>query len=199
MIGVTPYAAGQVTSFDLPGYAETVLSGANTFALSYGARPSPPRAPNSGLRTDRSWALDDAILTLRGRAAWAHDFNPDRAVAATFQALPGAGFTVNGARQPAMLPCHRLGGDDMAQRLLARRHLRGRVLRCHPQLCRQGRRALRVVKEGDGAAAAVIACDKREAFAQGSVATKQSIHPRHTATWIASRSLSSVGACAPTG
>jgi hypothetical protein len=28
--------------------------------------------------------------TLRGRAAWAHDFNPDRSVLATFQAPPGA-------------------------------------------------------------------------------------------------------------
>ena len=35
----------------------------------------------------------------RCRAAWAHDFNPDRAVGATFQALPGASFVVNGARQ----------------------------------------------------------------------------------------------------
>ena len=38
-------------------------------------------------------------LTLRGRAAWAHDFNPDRAAAATFQTLPGASFVVNGAAQ----------------------------------------------------------------------------------------------------
>src|SRR3954449_7122274 len=41
----------------------------------------------------------DGLLTLRGRAAWAHDFNPDRSVAATFQALPGASFVVNGAAQ----------------------------------------------------------------------------------------------------
>ncbi len=40
-----------------------------------------------------------AIRTLRGRAAWAHDFNPDRAIAATFQTLPGASFVINGAAQ----------------------------------------------------------------------------------------------------
>ena len=39
------------------------------------------------------------ILTLRGRVAWAHDFNPDRNVAAVFQTLPGASFVVNGAAQ----------------------------------------------------------------------------------------------------
>jgi uncharacterized protein with beta-barrel porin domain len=29
--------------------------------------------------------------------AWAHDFNPDRTIGATFQTLPGASFVVNGA------------------------------------------------------------------------------------------------------
>ena len=38
-----------------------------------------------------------AILTLRGRVAWAHDFNTDRIIGATFQTLPGASFVVNGA------------------------------------------------------------------------------------------------------
>jgi len=31
-IGITPYAAVQVTAFDLPAYAESVVSGADTFA-----------------------------------------------------------------------------------------------------------------------------------------------------------------------
>ena len=39
------------------------------------------------------------MLTLRGRVAWAHDFNPDRTLAATFQALPGASFVTSGAAQ----------------------------------------------------------------------------------------------------
>ena len=45
--------------------------------------------------------MQDAVLTLRGRAAWAHDFNTDRSIAATFQTLPGASFVVNGAAQSA--------------------------------------------------------------------------------------------------
>ena len=52
-----------------------------------------------GIRTDKSFAMQDSILTLRGRFAWAHDFNPDRNIAATFQTLPGASFAVNGAAQ----------------------------------------------------------------------------------------------------
>jgi hypothetical protein len=31
--------------------------------------------------------MHNAILTLRGRVAWTHDFTPDRTVAATFQVL----------------------------------------------------------------------------------------------------------------
>jgi Integrase core domain/Autotransporter beta-domain len=54
-----------------------------------------------GLRTDKSFALADGILTLRSRFAWAHDYDPARSIAATFQSLPGASFVVNGAAQAA--------------------------------------------------------------------------------------------------
>jgi uncharacterized protein with beta-barrel porin domain len=98
-LGITPYAAAQFTSFDLPAYAEQVVSGANTFALAYGAKSVTAPRSEIGARTDKSWALQNAILTLRGRVAWAYDYNTDRAIGATFQALPGASFVVNGAAQ----------------------------------------------------------------------------------------------------
>jgi autotransporter-associated beta strand protein len=100
-IGFTPYAAGQFTTFELPAYAESVVSGANTFALAYGAKSVTATRSELGLRTDKSFAMQTAILTLRGRLAWAHDFNPDRGIGATFQTLPGASFFVNGAAQAA--------------------------------------------------------------------------------------------------
>ncbi|TYL69594.1 autotransporter domain-containing protein [Bradyrhizobium cytisi] len=96
-IGLTPYAATQVIAFDLPAYAESVLSGASTFALAYAAKTVVATRSELGLRSDKSYAVGDAILTLRGRAAWAHDYNTDRNIAATFQTLPGASFVVNGA------------------------------------------------------------------------------------------------------
>ena len=43
--------------------------------------------------------MADGLLILRGRAAWAHNFNPQTSVSATFQSLPGASFVVNGAAQ----------------------------------------------------------------------------------------------------
>jgi uncharacterized protein with beta-barrel porin domain len=98
-IGITPYAAAQFTTIDLPAYAETVLSGAGTFALAYGSKSATDTRTELGLRTDKTFAVQNGVLALRGRAAWAHDFNPDRSIAATFQALPGASFVVSGAAQ----------------------------------------------------------------------------------------------------
>jgi uncharacterized protein with beta-barrel porin domain len=98
-VGITPYAAGQFTTFDLPAYAEQAVTGVNTFALAYGATSVTDTRSELGLRADKSYAMMDGILTLRGRLAWAHDYNPDRNIGATFQALPGASFVVNGASQ----------------------------------------------------------------------------------------------------
>jgi uncharacterized protein with beta-barrel porin domain len=98
-VGITPYAAGQVTSFDLPAYAEQAVVGTNAFALAYASKSVTDTRSELGLRTDKSYAMADGILTLRGRLAWAHDFNPDRNIGATFQTLPGASFVVGGAAQ----------------------------------------------------------------------------------------------------
>ena len=98
-MGITPYAAAQFTTFSLPAYAEQALVGNNAFALNYAAKNVTASRTELGVRTDRSFALESAVLTLRSRFAWAHDFNTDRNVTAVFQALPGASFVVNGAAQ----------------------------------------------------------------------------------------------------
>jgi len=100
-IGITPYAAAQFTTFDLPGYAEQAIVGSNVFALAYNAKDVTDTRTELGIRTDKSFAMRDGILTLRGRLAWAHDYDPNRSIASTFQALPGASFVVNGAAQAA--------------------------------------------------------------------------------------------------
>jgi len=98
-IGVTPYVAVQATAFDLPAYREQTLSGPGVFALNYAAKGLTSTRTELGIRADKAYALSDSILTLRGRLAWAHEFNPDRSLAATFQSVPGASFVVNGAAQ----------------------------------------------------------------------------------------------------
>jgi uncharacterized protein with beta-barrel porin domain len=98
-MGLTPYAAGQFTIFSLPAYAEQVVAGTGNFALNYAAKDVTAARTELGVRTDRSFAMQNGVLTLRGRFAWAHDFNTDRNVTAVFQTLPGASFIVNGAAQ----------------------------------------------------------------------------------------------------
>ena len=98
--GTGNYAfAGQFTTFDLPAYAEQALVGASTFALAYGAKSVTASRSELGLRSDKSFAMPDGIFTLRGRAAWAHDFNTERIFGATFQTLPGASFVVMAPRR----------------------------------------------------------------------------------------------------
>nr|WP_235885277.1 autotransporter domain-containing protein [Bradyrhizobium frederickii] len=101
LIGITPYAAAQVTNFNLPNYSEVSLNGGGLFGLNYASQSLTDTRSELGLRTDRSYAMQNGVLTLRGRAAWAHDYNPSRAVTALFQTLPGTSFVVNGAQVDA--------------------------------------------------------------------------------------------------
>jgi autotransporter-associated beta strand protein len=95
--GVTPYAAIQAQSFRTPGYTETDLTGGG-FALAYNSRTGTDTRSELGARFDRALALySNAVLSFRGRLAWAHDWVSDPALAAAFQTLPGASFLVNGA------------------------------------------------------------------------------------------------------
>ncbi|MBR0846284.1 autotransporter domain-containing protein [Bradyrhizobium diazoefficiens] len=100
-VGVTPYAAGQFVTFNLPAYVEQAVAGSNQFALGYAGKSVTDARSELGIRTDKSLAAQNRIVTLRGRLAWAHDYNPDSNLLATFQTLPGASFVVNGARHAA--------------------------------------------------------------------------------------------------
>jgi outer membrane autotransporter protein len=95
--GVTPYAAIQAQSLRTPSYSETDVNGGG-FALAYNSRTGIDTRSELGARFDRVLALyTNAVLALRGRLAWAHDWVSDPTLAAVFQTLPGASFIVNGA------------------------------------------------------------------------------------------------------
>lgn len=90
-LGITPYAAGQVTMFRLAAY---------TGQPAYAADPSQPSASSSsftdgrselGLRTSTSFVLAGGLFDLRGRLAWAHDFSATQSMPAVFQAFSGQG------------------------------------------------------------------------------------------------------------
>ena len=95
--GIAPYAAIQAQSFRTPTYSETDVNGGG-FALGYAGRTATDTRSELGARFDRLLALNpNAVLALRARLAWAHDWVSDPTLAAVFQALPGASFIVNGA------------------------------------------------------------------------------------------------------
>jgi YVTN family beta-propeller protein/autotransporter-associated beta strand protein len=95
--GITPYAAIQAQSFHTPAYTETGAI-ANGFALTFNGRDATDTRSELGARFDRVLAIySNAMLALRGRVAWAHDWVSDPTLAPVFQALPGASFIVNGA------------------------------------------------------------------------------------------------------
>jgi autotransporter-associated beta strand protein len=94
--GLTPYAAVQAQNFRTPSYSETNVNGG--FGLAYNGRTGSDTRSELGARFDRLLALNpNAVLTLRARLAWAHDWVSDPVLAAAFQTLPGASFIVNGA------------------------------------------------------------------------------------------------------
>lgn len=97
MATIAPYAAVQAINYSMPGYSETsVNSGA--FALDYDARTVTAARVELGARLEHLIALGgDRSVRLTGRAAWAINGGTDRRAFATFSALPGASFMVQGA------------------------------------------------------------------------------------------------------
>ena len=74
---------------------------ANGFGLAFGSRDATDTRSELGARFDRVLAVySNAVLALRGRVAWAHDWVSDATLLPVFQALPGASFIVNGATLP---------------------------------------------------------------------------------------------------
>ena len=82
------------------GFTETDAF-ASGFGLAFGSRDATDTESELGARFDRVLAVySNAVLALRGRVAWAHDWATDPTLMSVFQALPGASFIVNGATLP---------------------------------------------------------------------------------------------------
>jgi autotransporter-associated beta strand protein len=98
-LGVTPYGALQVQDFHTPSYNESdgTIDG---FGLSYNAMNATDVRTELGARFDDPTIVYGKPLILFGRVAWAHDWVSNPSLNPTFEALPGASFTVNGAPIP---------------------------------------------------------------------------------------------------
>jgi outer membrane autotransporter protein len=86
-LAIAPYAAGQFTDIDLPAPAAQAYPG--PFPAIASSTSTTGTRSELGFRTDRSVSSQDTALTLRGRLAWAHDFNPDRTTATLLQTRSG--------------------------------------------------------------------------------------------------------------
>jgi uncharacterized protein with beta-barrel porin domain len=118
-LGIAPYVAVQAQDFHTPAYAETDITGLG-YGLAYNASDSFDTRTELGARFDSPMTVGGTPVILRARAAWAHDFVNNPAITATFQALPGASFTVNGASIPTDSALVSLGAEFfLAPRLSA--------------------------------------------------------------------------------
>ncbi|MEZ2143673.1 autotransporter outer membrane beta-barrel domain-containing protein [Bradyrhizobium sp. DN5] len=95
-LGITPYAAAQITTFRLPSNIAQPPSTANALQSTSGSDGFTDSRTELGLRTSTSFVLLGSVLSLRGRLAWAHDFSAGQSIPAAFQSLPGQGVIVGG-------------------------------------------------------------------------------------------------------
>jgi outer membrane autotransporter protein len=99
---VTPFAAVQFAELWQNGFTETnpVPAGAaGPLGLTYGSIRVSSLPTFVGAQFDTRFAFSNGmVLSPYGRLSWVHEFNPTRAIDATFIALPGAAFTVDGPR-----------------------------------------------------------------------------------------------------
>jgi uncharacterized protein with beta-barrel porin domain len=99
--GVTPYGAFQMQAFYTPSYSETATAGSPLFALSYDAHTTEVIRTELGAWIDRPFRVsDDAVVSLRGRAAWAHDDWSGLTYTPSFLSLAGTNWSETGAPPP---------------------------------------------------------------------------------------------------
>src|SRR5262249_2418395 len=89
-------------TFSTPNYSEVATSGSNQFALSFASRTGNVQRGEIGTWLSKDYLLaGQALATVFGRAAWAHDWQSAPQASATFLGLaPVASFVVGGAQPP---------------------------------------------------------------------------------------------------
>ena len=102
----SPLWALEAVNIRTPAYSETGTLGAAPFALNYGSSNTTATRSELGLWFDRSTLVSPtAALTLRARAAWAHNFNDDRQLDATFRPCRSQASPSPAPRRRRILPC----------------------------------------------------------------------------------------------
>jgi outer membrane autotransporter protein len=99
---VTPFAAVQFAQLWQAGFSEsstTAAGGPGVLGLTVPSRSVSSLPTFAGLQVDNRMALANGMIwTPYARVAWVHEFDPSRAISASFITLPGASFMVDGPR-----------------------------------------------------------------------------------------------------
>lgn len=98
---VTPFVAVEPAMLWQQAYTESTTTaggGAGTLGLSYAARQTTSLPTFVGAQLDTQYMVGGQTVRPFLRAAWVHEFMPERQIEASFVSIPSASFTVDGAR-----------------------------------------------------------------------------------------------------
>ena len=109
---ITPFAALEIAEFRSNGFTEGTVSGPGTFALNVNGQSAPSVPSFVGARLQQTMLLGNGmILSPTLQVAYVHEFAPQRTQLASFAALPGTTFLVDGARPSANSAQVKVGGE----------------------------------------------------------------------------------------
>ena len=95
-VNVTPFVAIEPAVLWQRGFTE---AGTNVLGLTVDSRTATSLPTFVGVQIDSRYLTSyGAVFAPYARVSWVHEFEPDRRVTATFITVPGATFTVDGAR-----------------------------------------------------------------------------------------------------
>jgi outer membrane autotransporter protein len=98
---VTPFAALQGSTLWERGFTESSTTGGlpGILGLTYQSQTVTSLPTFLGVQLDTRWAfVNGTVWSPFVRAAWVHEFSPDRSITGSFVSVPGTLFTVDGAR-----------------------------------------------------------------------------------------------------
>ena len=100
-VNITPFAALQGSTLWERGFTESSTTGGlpGILGLTYQSQTVTSLPTFLGVQFDTRWAFTNGtVWSPFVRAAWVHEFSPDRSTTGSFVSIPGTLFTVDGAR-----------------------------------------------------------------------------------------------------
>jgi outer membrane autotransporter protein len=100
-VNITPFAALQGSTLWERGFTESSTTGGlpGILGLTYQSQTVTSLPTFLGVQFDTRWAFaNGTVWSPFVRAAWVHEFSPDRSITGSFVSVPGTLFTVDGAR-----------------------------------------------------------------------------------------------------